>query len=200
MLKAGITGGIGSGKTIVCQVFETLGIPVLYADTVARQLMESDARIIAGVRNLFGEQAYTGGRLNNKYIGSVVFADKEKLQQLNALTHPIVIQYGADWMARQQGDYALKEAALFFESGSHLSMDVMIGVAAPLELRISRTIQRDGLSRQTVLDRIAKQMDQEEKMKRCDFVILNDEKHSIIDQVYTIHKALLQRLQQTVVL
>ncbi|MGC4057013.1 MAG: dephospho-CoA kinase [Chitinophagaceae bacterium] len=200
MLKAGITGGIGSGKTIVCQVFETLGIPVLYADIVARQLMESDARIIAGVRNLFGEQAYINGRLNNKYIGSIVFADKEKLQQLNALTHPIVIQYGADWMARQQSDYALKEAALFFESGSHLSMDVMIGVAAPLELRISRTIHRDGLSRQTVLDRIGKQMDQEEKMKRCDFVILNDERHSVIEQVYTIHKALLQRLQQTVVL
>lgn len=196
MLKVGITGGIGSGKTMVCQVFETLGIPVLYADSLARKLMENDPELIARISRLFGPEAYLNGKLNRTFIGSIVFADQEKLAQLNALTHPAVINYGAQWLQQQKSPYAIKEAALFFESGSHMGIDFMIGVAAPLELRIERTIKRDHISREAVLDRMSKQMDQEQKMSLCDAVILNDERHSLVEQVYTLHLSLLSKNTQ----
>lgn len=196
MLKVGVTGGIGSGKTRVCQVFETLGIPVLYADSLAKKLMETDPELMAGIVRLFGNEAYLNQKLNNKFIGSIVFADKEKLAQLNALTHPAVIQYGEKWLQQQQSVYAVKEAALFFESGSHQNIDFMIGVAAPLELRIERTMRRDGISREAVLERISRQMDQETKMSRCDAVIQNDDRHSLIEQVYALHLSLLDKASQ----
>lgn len=193
MLKVGVTGGIGSGKTRVCQVFETLGIPVLYADSLAKKLMETDPELIAGIIRLFGNEAYRNQKLNNKFIGSIVFADKEKLAQLNALTHPAVIHYSEHWLQQQQSVYAVKEAALFFESGSHQNIDFMIGVAAPLELRIERTMRRDSISREAVLERISRQMDQEAKMSRCDAVIQNDDRHSLIEQVYALHLSLLDK-------
>jgi dephospho-CoA kinase len=190
MLRVGITGGIGSGKSVVCQVFETLGIPVFYADTAARFLMEQDPELIASVTDLFGAQAYEGGKLNRKYIGAVVFGDPAKLKALNALSHPVVIRYGETWMSHQQGPYALKEAAIFFESGSNKSMDLMIGVTAPIELRIARTMERDHINREQVLERMARQMDEAEKMKLCDYVITNDDRQPIIPQVLRIHSLL----------
>lgn len=191
MLKVGITGGIGSGKSTVCQVFETLGIPVLYADTLAKQLMAQDLTLQAAIIQLLGTEAYIDKQLNKSYIANIVFHDKNKLAQLNAITHPAVIAYGEDWMKCQKTAYVLKEAALFFESGSNKNMDVMIGVAAPLHLRIERTMHRDAISKEAVMERISKQMDDEAKMKLCDYVIINDDKVSIIDQVLAIHHKLL---------
>jgi len=189
MLKIGITGGIGSGKTTVCRMFEILGIPVFYADDSARWLMEHDAGLAAQIRALLGEEAYTtDGKLNRPFVASRVFSGGGMLEKLNALTHPAVIAYGKAWMEKQQSPYAIKEAALFFESGSNGEMDLMIGVSAPLELRISRTIRRNGTSREDVLSRISRQMDQEEKMSRCDRVIENDDRQSVIRQVLELHK------------
>lgn len=193
MLKAGITGGIGSGKSTVCQVFETLGIPVFYADDAAKYLMQHDEQIKQQIITLFGQEAYHNKELNRKYISNVVFNDKEKLTQLNAITHPAVIAYGEEWMQKQNAAYTLKEAALFFESGSNKNMDVMIGVSAPLHLRIQRTMKRDQISEAAMLERISKQMNEEEKMKRCDFIIINDDKTSVIEQVMDIHQKLLQK-------
>lgn len=190
MLKAGITGGIGSGKSTVCQVFETLGIPVFYADDAAKYLMQNDATLKQKIIALLGNDAYNNGKLNRNYISNIVFNDKEKLSQLNALTHPAVIAYGEQWMNRQNSSYTLKEAALFFESGSYRNMDIMIGVYAPLQLRISRTMQRDNISEDAVMERISKQMNEEEKMKRCDYVIVNDDKASVIQQVLDLHHKL----------
>lgn len=191
MLKVGITGGIGSGKSLVCRVFETLGIPVFYADTEAKQLMETDALLVAGIKQLFGDDIYQSGKLDRAKVSSIVFNNPVKLEQLNALVHPATIQYGKKWMERQKSPYIIKEAAVFFESGSYKDMDVMIGVSAPKDLRMLRTMQRDSIPAEKVLQRMANQMDEEEKMDRCDFVITNDGMEAIIPQVVDIHRKLL---------
>lgn len=193
MLKVGITGGIGSGKTIVCRVFETLGISVFYADDAARYLMENDAALIDGVKELFGEDIYKSGQPDREKIASIVFVDKEKLQQLNALMHPATIRYARQWMDSAKGPYTFKEAAIFFESGSDKDMDVMVGVYAPLELRLKRAMDRGKATKEQILARMAQQMDEDEKMKRCDYVIVNDETQSIIAQVLELHQILLQK-------
>lgn len=193
MLKVGITGGIGAGKSTVCRVFETLGIPVFYADDAAKFLMNNDAGLRQQIIQAFGEKTYENNKLNRTYLAQQVFFNPEKLAQLNALTHPAVISYGEAWMKQQQTPYVLKEAALFFESGSYKSMDLMIGVSAPLPLRIRRTMQRERIRETQVLERISKQMDDAEKMKRCDYIIVNDDAHSVMDQVLELHQILLRR-------
>jgi dephospho-CoA kinase len=188
MLKIGITGGIGSGKSTVCQVFETLGIPVLYADNIAKYLMENDLGLRQRIIQILSEEAYEGLKINRNYIGNIVFNNPEKLMQLNAITHPAVLSYSNNWMIRQKSAYVIKEAALFFESGSDKSMDIMIGVSSPLKLRIQRIIFRENISEEKVLDRMKNQMNEEKKMRMCHYVIVNDEKSSIIDQVESLHQ------------
>lgn len=193
MLKVGITGGIGAGKSTVCRVFETLGIPVFYADDAAKFLMNTDTGLQQQIIQAFGEKAYEDNQLNRAWLAQQVFGKPEKLAQLNALTHPAVIRYGESWMDLQQTPYVLKEAALFFESGSYKSMDLMVGVSAPLPLRIRRTMQREQISEAQVLERVSKQMNDTEKMNRCDYVILNDDVHSVIEQVQELHLQLLRK-------
>lgn len=195
MLKVGVTGGIGSGKSTVCQVFHTLGIPVFYADEAAKWLMENDAALVHNITALFGSEAYTNGKLNRPFIAAVAFREPEKLQQLNAITHPATIQYARDWMAQQTTAYAIKEAAIFFESGSNKDVDVMIGVYAPSDLRMQRAMQRDGATREKIEARMAQQMNEEEKMKLCDYVIVNDNIQAIIPQVLSLHEKLLAKAQ-----
>lgn len=190
MLKVGVTGGIGSGKSTVCQVFRTLGIPVFNADDAAKWLMENDAKLVSGIKALFGEAAYENSKLNRPFIAAQAFNDREKLQALNALTHPATIAYGKRWMEEQTTPYAIKEAALFFESGSDKEVDVMIGVYAPQEVRIARAMKRDHISREQVLERLSKQMNEEEKMSRCKYVIINDDTKAVIPQVLELHTSL----------
>ena len=194
MLKVGITGGIGSGKSMVCQVFETLGIPVFYADRAGRYLMENDATIIDAVKELFGNDIYDNGQLNREKVGSIVFKQPEILQRLNTIVHPAVIMYGRQWMQSQSTSYAIKEAAIFFESGSYKDMDVMIGVYAPRKLRVLRILERDQSTQEKVLERMSQQMDEDEKMSRCDYVITNDDVQAVIPQVLKVHEELLARV------
>jgi dephospho-CoA kinase len=196
MLKVGITGGIGSGKTTVCQVFETLGIPVLYADKTARYLMENDAMLIDGIKMLFGDDVYNAGALDREKVSSIAFKRPEILTELNKLVHPAVIRYGKQWMDSQQTSYVIKEAAIFFESGSYVDMDIMVGVFAPQKLRILRTVSRDNVPREKVLERIAQQMDEDEKMKRCDHIIINDDEHAVLPQVLKLHELFLEEASQ----
>jgi dephospho-CoA kinase len=195
MLKVGITGGIGSGKSVICRVFATLGVPVFNADTSARYLMENDSALIKSVFELLGPGVYTGGMLDRERIAAIVFADPEKLQQLNALVHPVTIQFGKDWVSRQTAPYIIKEAALFFESGSDTEMDVMVGVSAPLALRIARAMKRSNISREKADSIIASQMDDDEKMKRCDHVIFNDDVHALLPQVLRLHERFLRNVK-----
>ena len=192
MLRVGITGGIGSGKSIVAKVFATLGIPVYNADSTAKRLMEEDTSLKASISLLFGEQAYEAGRLNRPYISAIVFKDREKLAQLNALVHPATIAAGEKWFGEQQAPYALKEAALIFESGTQRQLDFVIGVSAPQHLRIHRVMARDGVGREEVLKRMQNQIDETIKMRLCDSVIYNDEVQLVIPQVLELHEQLLK--------
>lgn len=193
MLKVGITGGIGSGKSTVCQVFETLGIPVFYADLAARSVTETEPQVVSQIKELFGANIYIGNKLDRQKVASLVFADKDLLEKLNNIIHPATIAYGRQWLESQSAPYAIKEAAIFFESGSNKDMDVMIGVFAPVEVRIQRIMERDNTTREKVLDRISKQMDEDEKMKLCDHIITNDGTTAIIPQVLALHEILLAR-------
>ena len=196
MLKVGITGGIGSGKSTVCQVFETLGIPVLYADQSARYLMENDAALIDSIKTLFGADIYNSGTLDRKQIAAMVFNQPALLDQLNNLVHPAVIRYTAAWIEQQTSPYIIKEAAIFFESGTNKGIDIMVGVSAPLELRIQRAMQRDNISRQKVEERIASQMDEAEKMKLCDFIITNNDMEPVLPQVLKLHSFFIEKAKR----
>ncbi|MBG9378151.1 dephospho-CoA kinase [Panacibacter sp. DH6] len=190
-LKVGLTGGIGSGKSTVARIFKTLGVPVFDADAAAKKVMNEDVALKQQVTALFGEEAYIKNELNRKYIASVVFNDSFKLEQLNAIVHPATIAAGEAWMNKQTTPYTLKEAAIFFESGSAAGLDYMIGVFAPQHLRIRRVMQRDNITREEVLSRMSKQIDEFLKMKLCDFVISNDEQSLLIPQVLNVHGQLL---------
>lgn len=197
MLKVGLTGGIGSGKSTIAKIFEVLGIPVYYADQAARRLMQEDEEVKASVIGHFGKESYTGYQLNRAHLASLVFTSEEKLALLNSLTHPATIRDSNAWMQQQTTPYIIKEAALIFESGSGEHLDYIIGVYAPVSLRIQRTMARDGISREEVQKRMSRQINEEMKMKLCDFVISNDEQQLVIPQVIALHEKLLQ-LQATV--
>lgn len=191
MLKIGLTGGIGSGKSTVAKVFEVLGIPVYYADEEAKRLMNTDEELKQNIQELFGIESYTNGLLNRKYIAGIVFNDPQKLEQLNALVHPVTINDANNWLQQQKTSYAVKEAALIFESGIQEFLDYVIGVYAPAPLRIQRAMHRDNTSREAVMARMNKQMDEEEKMRLCNFVITNDEQQLLIPQVLALHQKLM---------
>src|SRR4051812_6350462 len=192
MLKIGLTGGIGSGKTTVAQMFEVLSIPVYYADPAARDLMNKDPELKKNIIAVFGTDAYKNGELNRSYLGSVVFQDKEKLKLLNSIVHPATIRESENWMKNQKTPYAIKEAALIFEAGLEKHLDFVIGVTAPESLRIERVVERDHISKEKVLERIRNQMDEKEKLSRCDFVIQNDGLQPLLPQVLAVHEKLIQ--------
>lgn len=190
MLKIGITGGIGSGKTTVCQVFETLGIPVFYADTVAKQIMVTDPILVKGVKDSFGKDSYTvEGTLNNKHIAGIVFNNADELAKLNKLVHPAVFRAFEHWLLEvpKTVPYVLKEAALLFESGSYKLCDQNVLVIAPIENRLKWVMQRDGATEAQVRARIDKQLSDMEKTKLADAVIHNNETDSLILQLMALH-------------
>ena len=192
-LKVGITGGIGSGKTTVCKIFETLGIPVYYADDRAKALMTEDKKLISDIKKIFGEEAYLpDGELNRKHIADIAFHNPLKLKELNAVVHPAVLEDGNRWHAEQKdAPYTLKEAALIFESDSYKNLDKIITVFAPQNVRLERVILRGGnLTKQDIEARMAKQLPEEEKMKRANFIIYNDGEQALIPQVMKIHQLL----------
>jgi dephospho-CoA kinase len=194
MLKVGLTGGIGSGKSTVARIFEILGIPVYYADDRARALMQEDPALVSAIKNLLGSSAYhPDGTIDRKYIASRVFKDTDLLKALEAIVHPAVGRDAEEWHHRQQAPYTIREAALLFENGSYRQLDVMITVYAPKEIRIRRVMERDGISRELVLDRLGKQMLDEEKIKLADHTIYNDGQHSLIEQVMQIHQELIKQ-------
>lgn len=192
MLKIGITGGIGSGKSTVAQLFKVLGIPVYSADDAAKRLMNEDAALVKEVIVLFGEASYTNGQLNRKYIADIVFKDPAQLAKLNAIVHPVTLRDADEWMQKQTTPYSIKEAAVLFESGAHEHLDYVIGVSAPAPLRIQRAMHRDNISREEVVARMNKQIAEIIKMRLCDFIIYNDEQQLVIPQVLALHQKLLE--------
>jgi dephospho-CoA kinase len=198
MLKIGLTGGIGSGKTTVAQIFEVLSIPVYYADPAAKELMNKDPELKKKIIASFGSNVYKKGVLDRAYLGAMVFPDAEKLNLLNSIVHPATILDSENWMENQTTPYAIKEAALIFEAGLEKHLDYIIGVTAPESLRIQRVVDRNHTSAEKVLERMHQQMDEKEKISRCDFVILNDEVVPLLPQVLAIHKTLMAKASMEV--
>ncbi len=196
MLKIGITGGIGSGKTVVCALFSLLGIPVFNSDMQARILMNEDPAIKAGLVRIFGPQALNGeASPDRKLIASMVFENKENLESLNALIHPAVFRAFDTWVTGLSNTfpYLIKEAAIMFESGSYLQNDQNVTVFSSIRTRLGRVKKRDHLSDQEIMDRMNRQMTEEEKMRRSDFIIYNDEQHSLIRQVMDLDRIFRQK-------
>ena len=191
MIKVGLTGGIGCGKSTVAGIFKVLGIPVFDADAATKNIMATDRVLQQQLMAVFGPEIFAGGVLDRKLLASIVFPDPFKLEQLNALVHPAAIAAADQWMQQQSAPYAIKEAALFFEAGSAGDIDYMIGVTAPKALRIKRVMDRDGVGRQEVLTRMSRQIEDDIKMRLCDFVVVNDEQQLLIPQVLAIHEQLL---------
>ena len=187
MLKIGLTGGIGSGKSTVAAIFEVLGAPVFYADEEAKRLMNEDPHIQSAIKQLLGENSYLDGKLDRNFIAKEIFSDAEKLSELNKIVHPVTIAHAAAWMEQRKKPYAIKEAALIFESDSNKHLDFVIGVFRPVEKRIERVMKRDGITQEQVTERINRQMNEEEKMKLCDFVLINDGQTLLIPQVIDLH-------------
>ena len=190
-MNVGITGGIGSGKSMVAKVFEVLGIPVYYADDAAKRLMNEDEALQQQLIASFGDAIYTNRLLNRKVLATLVFNDTKKLSLLNTIVHPVTIQDGEEWTKKQVAPYTIKEAALIFESGAGKYLDKVIGVYAPAPIRLQRVMLRDNLPEEAVKARMEKQMDEEIKMGLCDYIINNNGQELVIPQVMKIHEMLL---------
>lgn len=192
MIKIGITGGIGSGKTTVCKIFELLRVPVFYADAVAKTIMFTNNELKGSIISAFGAESYsTDGSLNRKHLASIVFNNPVRLNILNSLVHPAVFKAFDVWASEQKFPYVIKEAALLFESKSYTLCDYSILVKSPMQLKIERIIKRDGISADEVRLRMNRQLADEEKENLCDYVILNDEKSLVISQVLELHEQFL---------
>ena len=195
VIKVGITGGIGSGKTTVCKMFEEQGIPVYYADDRAKYLMQHEHHLIDEIKKNFGDDVYVSCRLNRKLLAERVFSDKAKLDLLNSLVHPAVYHDTECWLEEQKEKklpYALKEAALLVETGSYKTLDKLIVVTAPLATRVARVIERDNINEEEVNARVRNQLPEEEKVKLADFVVSNNsDLVHLKEQVLKIHEQLL---------
>ncbi len=187
MKVIGITGGIGSGKTTTCQIFEQLNVPVYYADVRAKQLMAEEP-LRSKITQAFGEKAYENGQLDRAYLASEVFSSKEKLSVLNGLVHPAVADDFDEWLEQNdKAPYVLKEAAILFESGAYHAVDYTVLVIAPEEVRIARVVERDGTTEDEVIKRMNNQWTQERKVKLADHIINNDGSKLLIPQVLELH-------------
>lgn len=194
MIKIGITGGIGSGKTTVCKVFELLGVPVYYADIEAKQILNSNLEVKKNIITTFGNSVLNDeDKIDKKKLASLVFNNKENLAKLNSIVHPAVREHFENWLQQHSTQkYILKEAAILFESGSYKLVDKVIAVVAPLELKISRTMQRDKVTKAEVEQRISNQLNDDEKILRSQFVIHNDEQQLLIPQILSIHAQIIK--------
>ncbi len=198
MIKVGLTGGIGSGKSYVAKIFSALGIPIYNSDLEAKKLyLRDDVRKLMILN--FGNDVYLeSGYINKNYLANIIFNDKNALHKVNSIIHPLVKKHFDKWLEEhKQVAYIIKEAAILFESGAFKFMDKNIVVTAPIKLRIERVIKRDKTDKETVLNKINKQLSDEELIKRCDLNIINNEK-VLLPQVLKIHKVLLQESKKAI--
>ena len=186
----GLTGGIGSGKSVVAKIFATLGIPVFNADDEAKRIMQTSPEIKTKLIEQFGLDIYNESGLDKEKLASIVFDDPFQLQLLNAIVHPVTIQAAKAWAAKQTSPYVIKEAALIFESGAADGLLKVIGVTAPLSLRTHRVMQRDGITKEQVDARMRNQISDTIKMRLCDYVIENNNQQMVLPQVLDIDKAI----------
>jgi len=190
MLKVGLTGGIGSGKTTIAEVFKQMGIAVYSSDDRAKSIMVNDVALRLEITNTFGTESYSNNQLNRAYIARKVFSNSVELAKLNAIVHPALKKDFVLWCSNQKGLYILKEAAILFESNAHVGLDKVILVSAAKEIKLTRILNRDSSTREEILLRMDKQWSDEKKRVLSDFEIVNDEDESVINQILEIHKSL----------
>jgi len=186
MLKVGVTGGIGSGKTTVCKEFEKLGIPVFYADDVAKNILNSP-RIVEKIEAIFGKDVVKNGKVDRKKIATIIFSDKSKKEQLNSIIHPEVANEYKAWLNQHQNyPYTIKEAAILFETGTYKQLDKIILIIADKDTRVQRIIERDNTTEEEVLARMRNQWTDEEKIPLADFIIENNNSSNLAEQLIDI--------------
>ena len=200
MIVVGVTGGIGSGKSVVAGIFHALGIPVYDADRAARKLYETNAALLKKVTEEFGQEILDAkGRLDRKKLASIVFDDEINLKKLNKIVHPLVKKDFKDWKELHHASpYLIKEAAILFESGTDKDCDYVITVFAPEQLRIQRVRQRDNRTIAEIKKVIDRQSTDEEKAARSKYIVYNDEHHQVLPQVLVIHEELLKMLKSKI--
>jgi dephospho-CoA kinase len=194
-MKLGVTGGIGSGKTSVCRVFNLLGIPVFSADPEAKQIMESDEGIIRRINSIAGKNLYANGSLDRMELAALIFNDHTLLEKVNSLVHPVVLDHFISWDKKQTAPYVIMEAAILFESGASKLVNKIAAVVAPMEERIIRVISRNSLTREQIVERIRNQIDDETMIKSSDYVIYNSENDMIIPAILLIHEEILTSIK-----
>lgn len=194
MKVIGLTGGIGSGKTTVSNMFKDLGIPVYIADIEAKKLMNTSKDVKQKIISLFSPKAYENNELNRSYIATKIFNDASYLKKMNAIIHPKVAKHFKKWMQKQTSPYVIKEAAIIFEHNMQAQYDAIITVMAAAEVRIDRLLKRDKTTKDKVLAIMKHQIDDEEKAKMSDFVIVNDKLEHTKEQVLNVHNSILKKL------
>ena len=196
-IKIGVTGGIGSGKSTVCKVFSVLGIPVFYADEEARNIMEHERRVVDEVNAIAGKDMYVTGSLNRQELAALIFNNKNLLDRINRLVHPVVLEAFMEWEARQSTGYVVLESAILQESGALASLDKVVFVMAPLEERIQRVMRRNNFTREQVLERIRNQGDENEKAKYADYIIHNSDHEMVVPAILKIHDELTSMIKNS---
>ena len=187
MIKVGLTGGIGSGKTTIANIFKQLGVPIYFSDNRAKYLMLNNQFLRESLISLFGDKVVVNGLLNRSYIASKVFSKPKELIKLNALVHPFVQKDFDDWSTSQCSVYVIKEAAILFETGANKLLDKVVLVESPKDLKVSRVMLRDGMKNEEVLMRMSKQWSDDQKRTYADYIIYNDEENPLINQILKLH-------------
>lgn len=186
MLKIGITGGIGSGKSYVCQILEKMGYAIFYSDLEAKKLMIQNKELIQQIKNIIGEHAYLNNELNKPIIRNFLFQNEVNKEKLNALIHPFVYQEFEKWASSIQKEIVFNESALLFETDSYKRFNKTILITAPKEIKIERLIKRDSINIEEIKKRFDAQLNDSIKRKKADFIIENDDKKLIIPQINKI--------------
>jgi len=194
MIKVGVTGGIGAGKTLLCKIFEVLDYPPFYADEQAKYLIQNNSRLRGQIIDLLGKKSYTkSGEYNRAYVASKVFKDKSLLAKLNALVHPAVHKHADKWFAKTKSNIAFYEAALIVESKNVDRFDELICVTAPVDVRVERVMKRSGLTKDQILGRMKRQSSDQEKRRHASFEVINDGNHSLVSQAMKFHQFVLSK-------
>lgn len=185
--RLGITGGIGSGKSTVCKVFEVLGVRVFYSDLEARVIMDTSPLVYKGLEKILGFDIYVDGKIDRPRLADIIFNDSKKLEQVNMLVHPLVLEKFASWSQKQDSDYVILESAVLFESGAGKVLDKTLAVIAPMEERIARVMERNNMKREEVLERIKNQVSENEMLRKADFLLDNADSSMLLPQVISVH-------------
>ena len=191
MKKVGVTGGIGSGKSLVCKIFRCLNVPVFSADDEAKVLLETDPEIRLILTGFFGEELYLSGKLNKQMLAGYVFSDRKNMDKVNKAVHPAVFERFTEWLTCQtKAAYVIMEAAILFETGADRFLDKVINITAPEEIRIKRVCKRDGVSKEKVIERMNNQLTEKERKKKADINLVNDGKMMLLPRILEVHKLL----------